>query len=143
MTQTIERLMLKEHKRLNRFLDILEKELDNHEKTLKNFSRFKWNLEKHFFLEEKVIFDNFINMSGKETNDTFQLLEEHVKIIELLKILEKRLNNKIKPEIHILKKMLLTHRDFEDEEFYPGLDRKLTPEQKKQMSERIKEIVPT
>ena len=141
MSQSIEKLMLQEHKRLNKFIEDLEKHLDDYEKTKINFSIFKWNLEKHFFVEEKIIFDMFINISGEETNDIFCLLEDHVKIMGLIRVLEKRLGNKIKPDLEALKQKLITHRDFEDENFYPNLDKRLTLDQKKRISKRIKEII--
>jgi hemerythrin superfamily protein len=87
MIQSIEKLMLQEHKRLNKLIMDLEKNLDNYEKTKTNFSVFKWNLEKHFFVEEKIIFDMFINISGEETNDIFHLLEDHVGIMGELRML--------------------------------------------------------
>jgi len=142
MVKTIEKLMLEEHKRLDKFLDDLERDLDDYEKTKKNFDCLKWNLEKHFFVEEKVIFDSFVVISGQETNDTFHLLEDHGKIIRLLKSIEGQLRGKIKPQLHNLKRILSTHRRFEDEDFYPSLDERLTLEQKEKISERIKEIIP-
>ena len=142
MTPTIERLMLDEHKRLDKLLEDVERDLGDYEKTKINFDCLKWNLEKHFFVEEKVIFDSFVSISGQETNDTFHLLEDHVKIIQLLKLIEKRLKQKIIPKLEYLRKIILTHRDFEDEEFYPNLDKRLSSEQKKIISERIKEVIP-
>ena len=142
MPPTIESMMLQEHRRLDKLLDVLEKDLYDYEKTLKNFSKLKWNLEKHFFIEEKVIFDSFITMSGQETSDTFHLLEDHVKIMELLKIIEKRLNKKIKPKLRYLKETIKIHRDFEDRDFYPSLDEKLSPERRKEVIKKIKEIIP-
>ena len=138
---SIEKLMLEEHKRLNKFLDILERDLDDYEKTKINFNKLKWNLEKHFFTEEKVIFNMFMQISDQETSDTFNLLSDHVKIMQLIKQIEKELSKKIKPKIHILKEMLITHKDFEDEDFYPKLDQRLTSDQKKEISNRIKEII--
>ena len=102
----------------------------------------KWNLEKHFFIEEKVIFDSFVAISGQETNDTFHLLEDHVRIIQILKAIEYRLSKKIKPKLEYLREILLIHRDFEDDEFYPNLDKRLDEKQKKILSEKIKEIIP-
>ena len=141
MPQSIEKLMLQEHKRLNHLIDELEKHLDNYEKTKTNFSVFKWNLEKHFFVEEKVIFDMFVNISGDETNHIFHLLGDHVKIMGTIRMLEKNLNKKIKPDLEELKQRLTLHKEFEDEDFYPDLDKRLNPEQKKKISERIKEII--
>ena len=133
--------MLKEHRRLDKLLEDLEKNLDDYEKTKKNFNILKWNLQKHFFIEEKVIFDSFIRISGQETFDTFNLLEEHVKIIEFMKSIEKKLKNKIKPDIQNLKGIIRVHRNFEDLDFYPGLDERLTLEQKKEISKKINEII--
>lgn len=139
--ELIENLMLKEHKRLNKLIDELEEHLEDYEKTKKNFSKFKWNLEKHFFVEEKVIFDSFGRIDGIETNNIFHLLEDHVKIMNIIRMLEKHLSEKIKPNLEELKTKLIIHKDFEDEYFYPSLDEKLSLEQKKIISERIKEII--
>ena len=142
MPQSIEKLMLQEHKRLNKCIDLLEQHLDDYEKTKTNFSVFKWNLEKHFFVEERVIFDMFVNISGEETNNIFHLLEDHVKIMGVIRVLEKHLSRKIKPDLEKLKQMLIDHKNFEDEDFYPDLDKRLSLDQKKRISERIREIIP-
>lgn len=139
---SIEKLMLEEHKRLRKCLEDLERNLDDYEKTKIHFNKCKWNLQKHFFVEEKVIFDNFVSMSGEETTDTFHLLEDHVEIIQLLKIIEDKLDEKIKPNIESLKQKLLSHKDYEDRSFYPSLDEKLTLEQKKEIAKKIREIIP-
>jgi hypothetical protein len=142
MPEQIEKLMLKEHKKLNKLLDDLERDLHDYEKTKRNFNCFKWNVEKHFFVEEKVIFDMFVDISGQETNDIFHLLQDHVKIMGMLKILEQRLKRKIKPFLHELKQTLITHRNFEDEDFYPMLDERLSKIQKKFVCERVMEVIP-
>jgi len=134
--------MLKEHERLNKFLEQLEKEIDYYDKTKLNFSKFKWNLEKHFFVEEKVIFSMFVSISGKETTDTFRLLSDHVKIVGMINDLEDKLKRKIRPNLSRLKEVLITHKDFENGYFYPMLDERLTLDQKKQISIRIQEIIP-
>ncbi|MFA7707381.1 MAG: hemerythrin domain-containing protein [Candidatus Pacearchaeota archaeon] len=142
MPLSIEKLMLQEHKRINKCIDDLEKHLNDYEKTKIHFSTFKWNLEKHFFVEEKVIFDMFIDISGEETNDIFHLLQDHVKIMQIIRVLEKNLNKKIKPDLEDLKQRLTLHKEFEDQDFYPNLDKRLTPDQKKKIAERIREIIP-
>jgi iron-sulfur cluster repair protein YtfE (RIC family) len=142
MEETIEVMMMKEHRRLDRLFEDVEESLDDFEKTKKNFDCLKWNLEKHFFVEEKVIFDSFIMISGQETNDTFHLLEDHIRIIQILKVIGHRLTKKIKPKLEYLREVIKTHRDFEDDEFYPNLDKRLNKEQKKKIAEKIKEVIP-
>lgn len=134
--------MLKEHERISRFLGQLEKEIDNYDRTKINFNKFKWNLEKHFFVEEKVIFNMFVNISGKETTDTFHLLSDHVRIIGMINNVDEKLRKKIRPDLSRLKEVLTAHKDFEDHYFYPRLDERLTLDQKKEISERIQEIIP-
>ena len=131
---SIEKLMIEEHKRVAKFLENLENDLENYEKTKENFNKFKWNLEKHFFTEEKVIFNMLMQISNQETSDTFHLLSDHVKIMQLIRQIERGLSRKIKPRIHILKEMLTRHENFEDIDFYPKLDERLTPYQKKEIS---------
>ncbi|MDP3026809.1 MAG: hemerythrin domain-containing protein [Nanoarchaeota archaeon] len=138
---SIEKLMMEEHKRVAKFLENLENDLDNYEKTKENFNKFKWNLEKHFFTEEKVIFNMFVQISGQETSDTFHLLSDHVKIMQMIRQIERGLSRKIKPKIHVLKEMLTRHKNFEDSDFYPKLDERLTSDQKKEISMKIKEII--
>ena len=141
MPGQIQTLMLKEHERISKFLEQLEKEIDHYDKTKLNFNKFKWNLEKHFFVEEKVIFSMFVNISGKETTDTFSLLSDHVKIVSMINNIENKLKNKIRPDLSRLKEVLIAHKDFENQEFYPKLDERLNPAQKKEISERVKEII--
>jgi len=140
--KTIESLMLEEHKRINRLICELEEDLDDYEKTKENFSKFKWNVEKHFFVEEKIIFNMFIHISGQETTDIFHLLEDHVKIMQMIREIEDKLGQKIKPSLEKIKDELIAHRKFEDEDFYPNLDKRLSIEQKKKISERIREVIP-
>ena len=47
--------MVKDHHKIENLLENLEKEI-NYNNIFKAFHKFEWELEKHIFLEEKVIF---------------------------------------------------------------------------------------
>ena len=137
MEEKISVLMLKEHERLDKELRDVENSSDDIENL---FNKFKWNLEKHFFIEEKAIFTMCNDMEGEIVSDIFDLIREHAEILNLVMEIEKIIQN-TKPNFFILKKSLIKHRKAEDETFYPKLDESLTSFQKKELIERIKEIV--
>jgi len=141
MVETIHSLMLKENNRIEQFIDKFEKQLDNYEKTLANFNKLKWNVQKHFFVEENAIFRMFATIKSSETADLFHLLSDHSKIIHLLKKIEEKLNQKIKPETKLFKEIFIQHRKFEDEIFYPKLDEELDVNQKKEIAVKIKQVI--
>jgi iron-sulfur cluster repair protein YtfE (RIC family) len=140
MPHTIENLMLGAHANINRFLREFETlNASDLDKARELFERFKWNLEKHFFLEEKIIFNTFVSIFGEETEHTFELLKDHVEITQLIKKIEKNL-----PDTSLLeelKTLIKAHVHFEDTVFYPNLDEVLTPMQKKEVIEKTKETI--
>jgi|TARA_Y100000310_G_scaffold320303_1_gene376625 iron-sulfur cluster repair protein YtfE (RIC family) len=135
-------LMVQEHKRVKEVLDEFEKELDeNFEKCREIFSKFKWGLEKHFFIEEKVIFVISQKIRNEEVSDIFNLMQEHGEIIEVIKGIEDKLSENIKPNLDELKDLLIKHCMSEEEVFYDKLDQTLSPELKKEISEKINEVI--
>jgi hemerythrin-like domain-containing protein len=142
MPKSISKLIMKEHKKINEILSSIEKNLDDFEKTKINFSKFKWNIEKHFFIEEKAILSLLRTTSGAQTNNTFNLLNDHSKIMSLIKKTEAGLNKKIKPDIVLIKEEIFFHEKFEEELFYPRLDEELSINQKKEIIDRLNDILP-
>jgi hemerythrin superfamily protein len=142
MEETISTIMMKEHSMLNAVLGSFERNLEiNKERAKENFDKFKWNLEKHFFVEEKAIFDVSGNLESEEISDIFDLMQEHSKIMIELKDIEKNLNSGKTVDVTAFKKNLLEHAKFEDEIFYPKLDEKLSLEKRKEIVSRAKEII--
>jgi hemerythrin-like domain-containing protein len=133
--------MKEEHVRINSLLEKVTLEITDYEKTKANFSKFKWNLEKHLFTEERAIFSMFSSVSGAETNDIFHLLSDHSKIMNLVKHLDKQLRNKIQPRLNPLQNLISSHERFEDSHFYPKLEEDLTSSQKQEIISRISEVL--
>lgn len=135
--ESINSLLIKEHGKLILYLVKFSKE-ENKEKAKQFFENFKWTLQKHFFVEEKAIFDFYEKIKGDKVNDIFDLMGEHGDLLDLMKFIEEDFSEK---RIEELKKLLIKHHTFEDEVFYPKLDRDLTEDQKKELIEKIKEVV--
>jgi|TARA_Y100000294_G_C8382256_1_gene267265 iron-sulfur cluster repair protein YtfE (RIC family) len=140
--ETLAEAMSKEHEKVENSFDEFKKQLDtDFENSGKFFSKFKWSLEKHFFVEEKVFFILFEKIENQEVSDVFELMEDHGKMIELIKKIEDDLSEKIKPEVSELENTLKKHHNLEDDVLYPKLDKILSSEQKQEILERVKEVI--
>jgi len=142
MDITIIKVMDKDHKKIKDLLMEFEKEENkNFEKSKETFMRFKWMIEKHFFVEEKAIFNFYIIELPGENDDLMRILKEHREILDLITQSEECLFDQKRLDIDNLKHYILAHAKYEDEVFYPKLDEKLTEEKKQEMIDRIKDII--
>jgi len=140
MLKLISEIMMKEHRKIDSMLEDFEKlENTNYKESKIAFSIFKWNLDKHFFIEEKVIF-HIYNSSTEENFDVINLLKDHKDIQWLVSKIEESLKTNLKPSILELKKSLKAHAGLEDQIFYPKLDKELNVEEKSMILERVEEI---
>jgi hypothetical protein len=134
---TISIIMKRHHHLIEGLLNRFNKRQSEPEVFPKLFNQFKWELEKHFFLEEKAIF-TFINTDDQELYETSEkLLNEHRKILDTLNLLETDLISGKETDLDELKKRLIAHRDIEDDEFYPKLDIELDEQKKREIFNRI------
>jgi len=131
MPKSIENLMLEEHEKLR---DMLSECLENieHQPIISQefFIKFKWNLEKHFFIEEKIIFSNPAVENSEHTEEIEEIFEDHKEILGIIKDIENDKTHLNKSKIEKLAEIITKHAQFEDEDFYPRLDEILTLEQK-------------
>ena len=125
--ETIADLMYKDHENVeNLFKEFQEK------KSKESLERFKWTLEKHFFIEEKAI---FTVVDVEDFNELINIKKEHDEILLMLSDLDEN------SDISEFEKMLVTHKNYEDEVLYPKFDKELSNDIKCQIIERISEVV--
>ena len=142
MEKTITKIMCKEHDRIDGLLEEIGRLVDSdRERALEIFNQFKWNLEKHFFVEEKVIFSVYEAATEEESHDTLELLKDHKEILYLVFKIEDRLKEGFKVDVSELIGQLKAHTRFENEVFYPKLDENLNDIQKALIFDRAEEIV--
>lgn len=149
-SQTISQAMIEEHARLHEILEEIKSKienLDNDKKSeyndlLKIFNKFKWNTEKHFFVEEKIIISTYLSFENNSSNEDVQhILNDHKEIIKFIDEIEESLREGIKPDITDLVDLLDEHEQNEENYFYPKLDEELDEECKKVIISKSKEIV--
>ena len=135
-------LMIQDHKRIMEYLKDVENNLGRDFGFLSNsFNTFQWNLEKHFFVEEKAIFIFYYpNEPDKEFNYFLDLMDQHTEILENIEKLRKKLQGREPFDLYKLKKLLVKHKTFEEKNIYPFLDRELDGHVKRVIIDRIKEI---
>jgi len=141
-SESLTDMMLAEHARIGEMLeDVNIATYEEGKNTSEAFNKFKWNLEKHFIMEEKAIFQMLNNISGMEVTDTFKLMGEHGSILSLMRRIEEDMKIKDYSKIQELMSQLEEHSDFENQTFYPNLDKKLSDDRKKEIVERVSEIL--
>jgi len=141
MDNKISQFMKNEHRKIDGLLEEFEKSKNNNSNELKNtFNAFKGYLDKHFFIEEKVIF-HIYNSSNDANFDIISLLKDHKDILWLISNIEDSFKNNKETPILELKKLLKAHIGLEDAIFYPRLDNELNDEEKSMIFDRVEEII--
>src|SRR3989339_834712 len=102
-------IMLKEHAKIDSILIDLENSLNNKEEAKAILNKLKWNLDKHFFVEEKVIFQIFNKLKEGESQDILELLKQHKDILWSIKTIQDSLSSNFKPQIKELKNIVRIH----------------------------------
>jgi hemerythrin superfamily protein len=143
---TITSLMLEQHYDWEKLLYEFEKSLSGDYKLMLSiFYEFKREIEKHISIEEKVIFRN---LNPLEEENYFavipELIRQHNVVLEILNetkedLIEKE-NQGIVIDISKFKKLLLDHKNYEEKQFYPDLEKYLTKSQKKSIIKEIEKI---
>jgi len=132
--------MLNQHEIVNRILLDFEKisKEDTYQKV--KFDLFKWNLNKHIFIEEENIFPVSDKSNPREMKQIQNLLKDHKDIKGIIRNLDEEIADGRKPNTAILRELLFQHEEREIESFYPRLDMRLSPERKKLILRQIKEV---
>lgn len=135
-------LMVKDHNRLMKCLKDVEKNIkSDFEVLLKKYNTFEWNLEKHFFVEERAIFTAYNPDYIEDGHQLFTNLSmQHTSILEKIESLRKRLRSGKSIDVSNLEEMLVKHKTYEEKNVYPVLDVEISEGEKRFMIERIKEI---
>ncbi len=135
--------MIQNHKYIKKLFDMFKKDIkENNGRVLKSFDTFKWEMEKHLLIEEKAIFGFYYSDDGENYEITLDLIKQHKIILEMLKIIEVSLRDEEAVNILEFERLWIKHKRFEDEIFYPELDRKLNNHEKKDIAERIVYSIP-
>ncbi len=139
---TILNLMIDHHALIEVYLSIVQNKLDEKPETVKEaFDNFKWQLEKHFFFEERSIFPSYKAGNVKIVGLIEEIISEHIMILQKTVALQEQLNKGEAIEVSDLQKTVTVHREKEEKELYPLLDEEFTPYQKETTAKKIGAIV--
>jgi iron-sulfur cluster repair protein YtfE (RIC family) len=135
-------LMIHDHAKLMKYLGVVEKNMkENPEDVISSFRTFEWNLEKHFFVEERAIFTWYNPENVDEGYAIFlDLAKQHTAILEKLRLLKKSIRNIEAIDFTKFKSILIKHKNYEEKNVYPLLDMEINEGEKRFMIERIKEV---
>jgi hemerythrin-like domain-containing protein len=135
-------LMVRDHNKLLKYLGLVEKNIKEDPKAaISSFNTFEWNLQKHFFVEERAIFTWYNPENIDEGYVLFlDLAKQHTAILDKLRLLKKGLQNNEALDFTEFKNILMKHKNHEEKNVYPVLDKEINEGEKQFMIQRIKEI---
>lgn len=134
-------VMRQEHIRLANMLgDLITNITKGSKDSFKKFIQLKWNVEKHFFIEEKAIFEAYSDKVEVD-NKEIRLIEEHKQMIEMILNAKKMMEQGKVPDFTEFQKFMLKHQKIEDEHFYTGLENNLTEDEKAEILDKTREII--
>ena len=136
-------LMVRDHNRLMDYLRDIENNLGMDFGFLSNsFNVFQWNLEKHFFVEERAIFTSYNPDRVDEGYEIFlDLSKQHTEILKKIESLRKKLQRREPFDLNEIKNLLIKHKTFEEKNVYPVLDQEIDEGEKRFIIERINDII--
>jgi hemerythrin superfamily protein len=138
--ESISKLMLRDHARIEASLSRLTNGMAGDFKALMDYFRdFKWEVERHFFFEERVIFSD-LKMRDKETSNIVnKILKDHEVVLKFLADIEHSIEEEeILPDLSKLLTVLKDHKNFEDDTVYPRLDSELDDKEKSLIIKRLR-----
>ena len=139
---TILNLMTEHHALIEVYLSIVQNKLNESPEMIKEaFDNFKWQLEKHFFFEERSIFPSY-KAGNKEIGGLIrEIISEHIIMLQKVASLQEQLDRGETIDVSALQKILTAHREKEEKQLYPILDEEFTPYQKMVVAKKIGDIV--
>lgn len=134
-------VMRDEHIRLTKMLlGLMSVVSADSEGTFKKFIEFKWNIEKHFFVEEQAIFAVYtskVDVGRREVN----LISEHKLMAKMLTEFEARIYKGELPDFSDFRKIMFKHQGVEDDYFYTGLETNLNEDMKADIINKTLEVI--
>ncbi len=135
---SISKIMLKQHYEIDKCIHRFDTALKQDDLDLRGpFNKLKWEIEKHFFIEEKAIFQLHYSENKETSNITIRLKKEHDILIDAMEQIEDRIKNNEKIDLPGFREQILNHAGFENKHFYPRLDDELDEERKRSIIERL------
>lgn len=139
---TIVDMMVKDHIKLLRDLKTIEKNLLTDPMAASPaFRHFEWNLEKHFFVEERVIFTAYYYDDSSRYAGFFELKKQHINLLKRMKTIKKQIRLERQVDFTEFRDALWKHKTFEENNIYPVIDKEIDPKEKILIIERINEIL--
>jgi hemerythrin superfamily protein len=138
---TILNLMLSHHALIEALFSLFREEVkEKSPRAEASLSEFSWELRKHFFVEENAIFD-FVPLKDMQVFGMINhLKDEHLVMLVDLQKFSDNLAEITDKDVEDFAKILQEHREVEEKELYPKLDKEMREEQKNEIIHRINQF---
>jgi hemerythrin superfamily protein len=134
-------MMISHHALIELLLTEFKDDLDkNRQAADKSFDEFRWELDKHIFVEERVIFKFCNVVSAESCKIVFALVKEHDEMLKMINRMKEDLTANNRVDVSNFQTLLTRHREVEERKLYPKMDQELDKAQKELIMARINEI---
>ena len=134
-------LMVGDHAKIEKLIQDLKNSSPDVLSVKKAFDNFKWEFERHLFAEEKAVFTFYNPKSVRDYGVVPGMLKDHQSLLKMLDEMEKDVTHGKRVDLTGFHELLTKHKSFEEDFFYPKLDKELSEEQKEGMIERINTLI--
>ena len=129
MNKTPQNIFMQDHEKLNVLIEDLKKQMNLGEISPESIQNLRWGLDRHFYVEEKVICMNKpieINITRAKIQ---QLMADHDYILANLAQMERKTDNNkaLIKQLNFFIKFYFNHIKFEVREIYKYINLSLTP----------------
>jgi len=140
----ITNLMMTHHGLIMSLLSFLKDTLnlppEKYPEVVNSFEKFKWELEKHIFAEERVIFKAWSKEDSEISKIIQDLIKNHSKMLEALDTICDNLAPNYQFSLDKFETLLKEHASIEETVLYPKLDKVLGDKEKTNIIKKIDEI---
>lgn len=137
----ISEIMLGHHALINLLLLTFKEALGkNDESADRLFDEFRWELDKHIFVEERVVFKFCESKESEICGIIKGLVKEHDTMLVMLNEVKNNLMTKSRADTQRFEELLIAHRRVEEEKLYPLIDKTLSRTEKEAIIARINEV---
>lgn len=139
-SEKILHLMKGHHDLIEALFEEFQKGVEERKEVEDLLENFRWELQKHFLVEEEVVFRICDSLESNICEIIPKLNTDHDVMLSLLNRMEETLPNVKGKDVSKFERLLASHKKMEEESLYSELDKKLNKKQKEIMIARISGI---
>jgi hypothetical protein len=140
-TVNISEIMIRDHLRLLTLLHRTGVSQNQSDIALDHLKKIIWDVEKHFFTEEKAIFSYLNSKIDNYSKIYKEIIQHHSEILDDLYSAVKSLQHDAAFSDFLIREKMINHQKYEENEVYPLLENEISDESKREIIDKIDDLI--